>query len=373
MKSIKWSTVVCALSITFVFAESGPWTEYPVGAGWVRLAEGMPKSKPIKAYVVVGNEITTMYFKRGENENFNQFCHDAGIAQFRGIGDGRYGLTDAELTEAAQACGHPELAQAKAIRHGLSAQGRRAARSAQSAPEKVLCALLVHSYNHTEVWDQLPAMPEIPLFFQNTYDDLFQDHDRRMLSYNWCTNTFRDYQQPCTQIIENVENNHPYIETAGSLLAFIEYLKDLMEMRFPQTIPMDGSPWSMNPMKLEDGMVAVCDLAKEGERTYHTNASAYDWNDFPGDPFKDGNWWLPGPRTAKIWFDWVKDNGGTVVGEVALKSRLTVISRDVLPNSKQILLPVFDGIRKVNSGRYFDIRGRFMHTRQGIPDVLILR
>ena len=304
------------LSLASLATASGPWKEYPVNEGKVRINANWPKDKPIMVHILMADA----GLAPGVHEKFDQFCHSAGIAQFIGLKNMTTGIKDNGLAVAAKATGHPELAYSKAIRHGISAKAGEAFGESKKEPEDVFMVLRFHGNTSNPPSSEGSVSPKVPVYFTNTYSNTFNGKDRRVNNFRWCEVAFQKYGQPCTQFIEPMSQGHNRIDAPGTMDPVVEYLKDIMPLRLPKTIPMDGSPWKMNPIRLEEGWVAQCTMGNTGGRTHHTNARAYAWKDFPGDPRKQGSFWLPGPKTAAIWLDWVKKTGGTTGGAVETKN-----------------------------------------------------
>jgi len=216
------------------------------------------------------------------------------------------------LEKGAKLCGHPELAHAGVIVHGLSNGGRFAAHYAHFWPERTIAVVLDHSFCNPPVVKQreyhrynLPVTLGIPYFFNASKKDMYQNHDRRVLNSNWCKKAFRKYSQACTAVISREDVQH-FVH--GTRLLEIVWLQEVLDLRVPEIDP-GGKPYKLkliNPRKTGGYFYATLD--KFEGRTIHNNVGVG-----PVGCMKKPCWWVPGPKSAAMIIEWVKENGGKVL------------------------------------------------------------
>jgi pimeloyl-ACP methyl ester carboxylesterase len=246
--------------------------------------------------------------------NLDEFAHSNHMAMFDSFHEEDPTChvktpVQAMLDAAAEATGHKELKHACCIIQGLSAGGRGAARWASKNPSRTLAVILDHSSTLGKgPCEQLPALLGIPMFFSSSYSDTYQHTDRRALHYRWCKIAYESEQQPCTSAIHHKESGNVHNQ-AGSRDLQAVWLEEVLPLRLPNKIPMDGSPYPLRDLDIRKGLVVIATLAKEDGRSYHTDVQILPANE---ETIKKGCWWLPGPRSASMYVDWVKRNGGTV-------------------------------------------------------------
>jgi len=237
-----------------------------------------------------------------------EFAYRNQVAMISKPDDGR-GFSDKLLEAAAEASGRPEIEYAGAIVQGVSRMGRDAAAWAQANEGRAIAVVLDHSWCGPAGIGQPVNVPNVPMYFNATRDDLYQGYDRRMLHYNWCTET---KNQPCTAVIDYEPKGKHSSRGTTTLTAI--WLEEVMMHRVPMNIPV-GKRYKLidvNP-KLCGGSVNAR-MGKIDKRTFHTDVSIQ----LPGG---SSSWWMPGPATAALYLDWVQRNGGLVKKDDSLKIR----------------------------------------------------
>jgi hypothetical protein len=246
--------------------------------------------------------------------SFMAVAHKHNLAVFDRYDEGHdRGPSIKFLAEAAKACKRPEIEFAGAVGIGLSAQGRKAAQWAGFNSERSLAVILDHStagaVSTKPSYDymNLPVIPGVPMCFNETREDFYQNIDRRTCHYNWCTSAFRDYQQPCTASIyyDPKENHHRVLSREFEAV----WLDEVLSLRIPNIIPV-GKPYKLTPVTVQTGGLVKVDLAMDGKRAYHNNIVIGPAQNVT--KFKEMNFWVPGPKTAAKYIEWVEKNGGKV-------------------------------------------------------------
>ena len=134
--------------------------------------------------------------QKATNE-MNEFAHKNQVALFSRLDQGR-GFSKELLVASAKAASRPEIEFAGAIVQGISKQGRAAADWAAENQERAIAVIL----DHSAIWSM--SFPKrvkgVPMFFNATYDDMFQNIDRRKSHFQWCSAAFKA-KQACTSII----------------------------------------------------------------------------------------------------------------------------------------------------------------------------
>jgi hypothetical protein len=252
------------------------------------------------------------------------FAHRNRIAVCKGLMGPYGGPNQAMRDAAAEATGHAELKHAGAILQGLSYAGRVRAHYAAYHPEHTLAVILDHSCAPSSgptkpgeySYGNLPAAQGVPFFFNASRNDSFQGIDRRALHYQWCTTAFRKYLQACTTVIHYERGGHGSVGSRDLLAAWLE---EVLALRLPKSIPTDGTPYKLTPIHPHKvGGLVFANLAKDAEGlTIHTDVAIG-----PVSLVRDCakcNWWIPGGKSAAIYVDWVKRNGGKVTRDMTAK------------------------------------------------------
>ena len=114
------------------------------------------------------------------------------------------------------------------------------------------------------------------------------------------------------------------------------WLEEVLTWRLPdvlrQQLPTDGSPWQLFPALPRNGGVYFAKLTKDGSRTLQT--------DFSIGPATKSNWkkangWMPGPRSAALYAEWITRNGGTVKVDASERIKDGTAMKWRLPKSKK--------------------------------------
>jgi len=130
------------------------------------------------------------------------FAYENNVALVARLDEGR-GFSKELLKAAAEAAGRPEIEFAGSIVQGISKGGREAADWAAANQDRAIAVIL----DHSTIWsmDFPKRVSGVPMFFNATYADMFQNIDRRQSHFNWCTAAYKA-GQPCTSIIDHVKN-----------------------------------------------------------------------------------------------------------------------------------------------------------------------
>ena len=156
------------------------------------------------------------------------------------------------------------------------------------------------------VYSQLPAGLGVPYFFNASKKDMYQGGNRRMFHYRWCTNAFNRSYHPCTSVIsfEDVGHGNP-----GTRELQAVWLDEVMPLRVPERIPADGTPYKLIPVnpRRVGGHVYAQAATNEGH-TIHTQVDVGPI----GFKRRDVSWWIPGPKSAAMYLEWVRKNEGKV-------------------------------------------------------------
>ena len=227
------------------------------------------------------------------------FAHNNQVALIAKLDQGR-GFSKELLAAAAKASGRPEVEFAGAIVQGISKGGRAAADWAAEHQERAIAVIL----DHSAIWHMnFPKrVTGVPMFFNATYKDMYQNIDRRKSHFEWCSAAFKA-NQVCTSIIDHVKNGGHGGRGSTDLTAI--WLDEAMNYRVPVNVPV-GKPYKLidvNPSKV--GGYVSAKISMDGNRSYHNNVKITLKSN-------GANWWMPGPKTAAKYLEWVRKNGGTV-------------------------------------------------------------
>jgi hypothetical protein len=131
---------------------------------------------------------------------------------------------------------------------------------------------------------------------------MFQNIDRRKSHFEWCEAAF-NAKQACTSVIDIVEKGGHGGRGTTTLTAI--WLGEAMNFRVPANIPV-GQAYKLidvDPSKV--GGYVSAKMSKDGKRTYHDNVKVSVKQ-------SGASWWIPGPKSAAMYLDWVRKNGGSV-------------------------------------------------------------
>jgi len=222
------------------------------------------------------------------------------------------------LKAAAKASGRKEIAHAGAFVQGLSARGRAAARWGEANADRCIAVVAHHSFVGSLPDMQLRQVPGAAMFLNSSKKDTYQGHNRRRLHYGWTTS---DY--PCTQSIYYEPTGHGLNGYSFDLILL--WLDEVIALRVPPAalIPRDGSSYDLIPIDSRQvGGGVACDLVKakpEEGGDIHTNVQIGPLHSFGKSGKARQKFWMPGPRSAKLFVEWVKRNHGTVVRDHSYK------------------------------------------------------
>ena len=253
-----------------------------------------------------------------------EFAHKNQVALFSNLDDGR-GFSKELLAAAAKASGHPEVEFAGAIVQGISKGGRAAADWAAANQERAIAVIL----DHSAIWHMnFPKQVKgVPMFFNATYKDMYQNIDRRKSHFQWCTNAFKG-KIACTSIIDHVKNGGHGGRGSTDLTAI--WLEEAMPYRVPVNVPV-GKPYKLVdvvPSKVGGFVSAV--IAMDDKRSYHDKVKVTLKQ-------SGANWWIPGPKSAAKYLDWVRRNGGSVEKDESSKIKVSPIFIDLPPDLNRAL------------------------------------
>lgn len=227
------------------------------------------------------------------------FAHENQVALIDQLDEGR-GFSKELLKAAAEAAKRPEIEFAGAIVQGISRGGREAADWAAANQDRAIAVIL----DHSAIWsmDFPKRVSGVPMFFNATYADMYQNIDRRKSHFEWCTAAYAA-GQPCTSIIDHVKNGGHGGRGSTDLTAI--WLGEAMNLRVPANIPVgkDYDLIEVNPSKV--GGYVSAKISMDGARSYHDDVKVTVKS-------SGANWWVPGPKSAALYLEWVKRNGGEV-------------------------------------------------------------
>ena len=227
------------------------------------------------------------------------FAHKSQVAMMRNLDDGR-GFSKALLVAAAKAASRPEIEFAGAIVQGISKGGRAAADWADANQERAIAIIL----DHSAIWrmDFPKRVSGVPMYFNATYADMFQNIDRRKSHFEWCEAAF-NAKQPCTSVIDIVKKGGHGGRGTTTLTAI--WLEEVMNLRVPANVP-SGKAYQLIDVKTSSvGGYVSAKLSMNGKRAYHDKVKVTVKS-------SGSSWWIPGPKSAALYLDWVRKNGGSV-------------------------------------------------------------
>ena len=259
---------------------------------------------------------------RGVMQNVNgplkTFAYENQVALIAGLDEGR-GFSKALLKAAAEAAKRPEIEFAGAIVEGISKGGREAADWAAANQERAIAIIL----DHTAIWrmDFPKRVSGVPMFFNATYANLFQNIDRRKSHFEWCSAAY-NAGQPCTSIIDHAKDGGH--SSRGSTDLTATWLGEAMNLRVPANVPT-GKAYKLidvNPSKV--GGYVSAKISMDGKRAYHDNVKVTIKP-------SGANWWIPGPKSAALYLEWVKENGGTIEKDESARIKNAPVFLDLPP------------------------------------------
>ena len=246
------------------------------------------------------------------------FAHRNQVALIARLDQGR-GFSKELLAAAAEASGRPEVEFAGAIVQGISKGGRAAADWADANQKRAIAVIL----DHSAIWrmDFPKRVSGVPMYFNATHADMFQNIDRRKSHYEWCVAAF-NARQPCTSVIDIVKNGGH--GGRGTITLTAIWLEEVMNFRVPANVPV-GKPYELmdvNPLKV--GGYVSAKLSNDGKRTYHDKVKITAKK-------SAASWWIPGPKSAALYLDWVRKNGGSVEMDESAKIKNAPIYHNLSP------------------------------------------
>lgn len=254
----------------------------------------------------------------------NEFAHKNQVALIKKLDQGR-GFSKELLVAAAEAAGRPELAFAGAIVQGISAQGREAAKWAAANRDRAIAVILDHSF----CWGigQPVMVAGVPMYFNATYQNLFQNHDRRKLQGQWCKGAYRR-RQPCTSIIDFVKGGGHGGRGTTTLTAL--WLDEAMNHRVPLNVPVGKAYHLIDVDPAQCGGYVSIEFAMEGKRSYHTNVKVLTRS-------AGASWWVPGPKSAALYLEWVNLNGGSIAMDNSVSIPIALNFIDLKGDLKKVV------------------------------------
>lgn len=227
------------------------------------------------------------------------FAYENNVALITGLDEGR-GFSKALLKAAAEAAERPEIEFAGAIVEGISKGGREAADWAAANQERAIAVIL----DHSAIWsmDFPKRVSGVPMFFNATYADMYQNIDRRKSHFEWCSAAY-NAGQPCTSTIDIAEKGGHGGRGTTDLAAI--WLGEAMNLRVPANVPVgkDYDLIDVKPSKV--GGYISAKLKYEGKRCFHDKVKVTTKP-------SGASWWIPGPKSAALYLEWVEKNGGTI-------------------------------------------------------------
>jgi len=259
-----------------------------------------------------------------------EFAYKNHVALIARLDEGR-GFSKALLAAAAKAASRPEIEFAGAIVQGISKGGRAAADWAAANQERAIAVIL----DHSAIWTMnFPKrVTGVPMYFNATYANMYQNIDRRKSHFGWCEAAFKA-KQACTSIIDhNKKGGH---SGRGSTDLTAIWLDEAMAFRVPFNVPV-GKPYKLidvNPSKV--GGYVSAQISMDGKRTYHDKVKITLKSN-------GASWWMPGPKTAAKYLAWVRENGGSVEKDESAGIKNFPIFIDLPADLKRVV-----GLVKVN-------------------------
>lgn len=259
---------------------------------------------------------------RGVMQNVNgplkTFAYENQVALFAGMDEGR-GFSKALLAAAAEAAKRPEIEFAGAIVEGISKGGREAADWAAANRERAIAVIL----DHSAIWsmDFPKRVSGVPMYFNETYADLYQNIDRRKGHFEWCSAAYQA-GQPCTAIIDHMKDGGHGGRGSTDLTAI--WLGEVMNLRVPANVPT-GKVYKLidvDPSKV--GGYVSATLSMDGTRSHHDHVKVTVKS-------SASNWWVPGPKSAALYLEWVKKNGGSVEKDESAQIKNAPVFLDLPP------------------------------------------
>ena len=246
------------------------------------------------------------------------FAYENNVALISNLDEGR-GFSKGLLKTCAEAAKRPEIEFAGSIVQGISRGGREAADWADANRDRAIAVIL----DHSAIWrmDFPKRVSGVPMFFNATYADMYQNIDRRKSHHEWCTAAYKA-GQPCTSIIDHVKNGGHGGRGSTDLTAI--WLGEAMNLRVPANIPT-GKKYDLievNPSKV--GGYVTAKISMDGKRSYHNNVKV-------STKPSGANWWVPGPKSAALYLEWVEKNGGEIEKNESAQIKNAPIFLDLPP------------------------------------------
>jgi hypothetical protein len=250
------------------------------------------------------------------------FAHKSQVAMIARLDEGR-GFSKALLAAAAKASNQPEIEFAGAIVQGISKGGRAAADWAAANQGRAIAVIL----DHSAIWrmDFPKRVSGVPMYFNATHADLFQNIDRRKSHFGWCAAAF-NAKQPCTAVIDIAEKGGHGGRGTTTLTAI--WLEEVMNLRVPANIPVGRAYQLINVNPSAVGGYVSAKLSKEGKRTYHDNVKITVKQ-------SGSTWWIPGPKSAAMYSEWVRSNGGSVEKDESAQIKNAPVFLDLPPELRR--------------------------------------
>lgn len=246
------------------------------------------------------------------------FAHKSQVAMMRNLDDGR-GFSKALLVAAAKAAGRPEIEFAGAIVQGVSKGGRAAADWADANKERAIAVIL----DHSAIWrmDFPKRVSGVPMYFNATYANMFQNIDRRKSHFKWCEAASKA-SQPCTSVIDIAEKGGHGGRGTTTLTAI--WLGEVMNLRVPANVPVGKAYQLIDVKPASVGGYVSAKLSMNGKRAYHDKVKVTVKR-------SGSSWWIPGPKSAALYLDWVRKNGGSVEKDESAQIKNAPVFLDLPP------------------------------------------
>jgi hypothetical protein len=251
------------------------------------------------------------------------FAHKSQVAMIGGLDEGR-GFSKALLAAAAKDSNRPEIEFAGAIVQGISKGGRAAADWAAANQERAIAVIL----DHSAIWrnDFPKRVTGVPMYFNATHSNMYQNIDRRKSHFGWCDAAFKA-SQACTSVIDIAEKGGHGGRGTTTLTAL--WLEEVMNLRVPVNVPT-GRPYKLidvEPSKA--GGYVSAKISMDGKRTYHDKVKVTVER-------SDSTWWIPGPKSAALYLEWVRKNGGSVDKDESAQIKNAPVFIDLPPELSRV-------------------------------------
>ena len=252
-----------------------------------KVADSIKKTDAIRGYI-------THLYDDPHIIALAQKCH---LIQFLdGAGKGKYVRSESELQETAELTGHPEVVHARAILHGVSAQGGLATEEMWKKPDKVIAVIYLHNA-HRKNANGVPIC-YVAASGEGFYPNAIWHHDTISAWRKTGESTFGSIVVHSSKHASNGPQDYIAL-----------WLEEVIKLRMPDNIPRDGSPYEMNKVGESVGYIGDCDAIEipkgHDDRWFGSqrfiNAKVWAYDKYPGGGKNNGDSWFPSKRAAEAW------------------------------------------------------------------------